>query len=208
MLTYRTFANIHSVMTEKAARKRIAQYCNRFPSEASRATLLSELRQAQAYKPLAKWTVRIAQKRLRELEGKLATRSIVLKFQRLHRYFQWEIDNKYRKSNPVELSALPKLRDQRAPMALNANEVKKLFSIVPTREWIGLRDKLAISMMLVHGYRISTIVNMDWEHLDQRNDGLYLSTWAKNGVLETRRLRSDIAGLVLKYKSHVEEAQC
>lgn len=182
---------------------RIKRYCERFPSKASRNSLASELRQANEYKALPKWNQRTFMARLRELEGSHKPQSIILKFQRLHRYFEWEISHGFRKSNPIDLSVLPKHRDMRAPQALSNSDVTNLYKVIPSNSFVGLRDRLAISLMLVHGYRISSIVGMNWSDFEYRNSDLYVSTLAKNGVVQSRKIRSDVKGVFEKYQNHI-----
>lgn len=182
------------------AEKRIGAYCERFPSEASRASLRSELVQAHRYYPLPRWTEGVFHERLRELQTTLKTQSVVLKFQRLHRFFEWEIEHGHRRQNPVRLESLPKHRNMRAPNALTHKEVQRLYTVMPRRSWIGLRDRLAVSLMLVHGYRISTIAGMNWEDFDRRFDGLHVKTSAKNGVQQSHRVRMDVQKVFEKFE--------
>jgi site-specific recombinase XerD len=186
---------------------RINAYCERFPSAASRASVRSELRQAHGYLPLSEWTESTFQSRLRELQGRLKTQSVILKFQRLHRFFTWEIEQGNRRNNPIRLESLPRHRNMRAPNALTHNEVQRLYKMIPASSWIGLRDRLAMSLMLVHGYRISTIVGMNWTDFETRGDGFYVSTSAKNGVLQSRRVRADVQRIFDKFERKTLECR-
>ena len=188
--------------------KRIEAFCLRYPSEATRAAFRSELHQANRHLSLKRWDSVSALARMRELQTQVSTRTLILKFQRLHTYFRWEIEQGYRKQNPIDLKALPKLRDMRAPQALTTDEVHQLLRVIPKATWHGARDHLAVSLMLVHGYRISTIVGMNWEHLVKRSDGVYLQTNAKNGVLTSRKLRPDVSALVCKFQKFTEASRC
>jgi integrase len=179
---------------------RINSYCARFPSSASRASIQSELRQANVYYPLVKWTEAIFQERLRELQSHLKPQSVILKFQRLHRFFDWEIEQGFRRKNPIRLESLPKHRNMRAPNALTHKEVVRLYDVIPGRSWIGLRDRLAVSLMLVHGYRISSIIGLNWDDFQKRNDGFYIATSAKNGVEQSRRVRMDVQKVFEKFE--------
>jgi integrase len=179
---------------------RINSYCARFPSSASRASIQSELKQAQAYRPLPKWTETVFQERLRELQGQLKVQSVILKFQRLHRFFDWEIEQGFRRKNPIRLESLPKHRNMRAPNALTHKEVVRLYDTIPGRTWIGLRDRLAVSLMLVHGYRISSIIGLNWNDFQKRNDGFHIATSAKNGVEQSRRVRTDVQKVFEKFE--------
>jgi integrase len=188
--------------------KRIESFCGRYPSEASRSAFRSELKQAHLYTPLSKWTQAVALERLRELQGTHSARSICLKFQRLHTYFNWEIENGLRKSNPVDLKTLPRVRDMSAPQALTADEASRLIDSVPKSNWYGMRDYFALCLMLLHGYRISTVTAINWEDFEDRGDGLYLRTLAKNGVIQSKRLRTDLTHVFEKFKTKTERARC
>jgi site-specific recombinase XerD len=179
---------------------RINSYCARFPSAASRASIQSELRQAQAYHPLTKWTEATFQSRPRGLQCQLKAQSVILKFQRLHRFFEWEIEEGFRRKNPIRLESLPKHRNMRAPNALTHKEVVRLYDTIPGKSWIGLRDRLAVSLMLVHGYRISSIIGLNWDDFQKRNDGFYVGTSAKNGVEQSRRVRMDVQKVFEKFE--------
>lgn len=195
-------------MSRKVSReKRINVYVERFPSESSRATIRSELYQANEYCPLGKWSEAIFQTRLRELQATLKTQSIILKFQRLHRYFTWEIEQGCRRTNPIRLESLPKYRNMRAPSALTQKEVQRLYEVTSRASWIGLRDRLAMSLMLVHGYRISTIVGLNWSDFERRSDGLYIATSAKYGVQQSRRVRMDVQKVFEKFERKTLEHQ-
>lgn len=180
--------------------KRMKTYVERFPSEASRASIRSELLQANTYCPLSRWTEATFQRRLRELQGELKPQSIILKFQRLHRYFTWEIEQGCRRINPIWLESLPKYRNMRAPSALTHKDVQRLYEVMPRSSWIGLRDRLAVSLMLVHGYRISTIAGLSWCDFERRSDGLHIATSAKYGVQESRRVRMDVQKVFEKFE--------
>ena len=208
MLTYSTLTYYKGAMSRKmTAKSRMNTYVERFPSESSRATIRSELYQANEYCPLSMWLEAIFQKRLRELQATLKTQSIILKFQRLHRYFTWEIEQGYRRTNPIRLESLPKYRNMRAPSALTQKEVQRLYEVTPRGSWIGLRDRLAMSLMLVHGYRISTIVGLDWADFERRSDGLYITTSAKYGVQQSRRVRMDVQKVFEKFEHKTLEHQ-
>ena len=201
MLTYMTLSYYMYAMSRVLrVEKRMAAYCERFPSEASRASIRSELWQAHGYCSLPRWSEVTFQERLRELQGQLKTQSIILKFQRLHRFYEWEIEQGFRRTNPIRLESLPKHRNMRAPIALSHKEVVRLYNVIPGRSWIGLRDRLAMSLMLVHGYRISTIVGLNWNDFEKHNDGFYVETSAKNGVLQTRRVRMDVQKVFEKFE--------
>jgi len=180
--------------------KRMKAYVERFPSSASRASIRSELLQANGYCPLPRWTEATFQRRLRELQGQLKAQSVILKFQRLHRYFAWEIEQRCRRTNPIRLESLPKHRNMRAPSALTHKDVQRLYEVMPRSSWIGLRDRLAVSLMLVHGFRISTIAGLSWCDFERRSDGLYLATSAKYGVQESRRVRMDVQKVFEKFE--------
>lgn len=179
---------------------RINEYLERFPSTASRAALRSELLQANDYRQLSRWSEATFQKRLGELRATLKTQSVILKFQRLHRYFSWEMERGLRLTNPIRVESLPKYRNMRAPSALTQKDVKRLFDKVPQNTWIGLRDRLAMSLMLVHGYRISTIAGLNWTDFERRSDGLYVVTSAKYGVQQSRRVRMDVQKVFEKFE--------
>lgn len=187
---------------------RIDEYCARYPSEATRSAFRSELRLAHEHLPQKKWSQSVALERLRKLQGTHSMRSICLKFQRLHTFFNWEIDKGFRKTNPIDLKTLPRVRDMSAPQALTSAEASRLIDSVPKSTWYGQRDYFALCLMLLHGYRISTVTGMNWEDFEDRGDGLYLRTLAKNGVIQSKRLRPDLTQVYGKFKTRTERARC
>jgi site-specific recombinase XerD len=141
------------------------------------------------------------------LQVGLKQQSVIIKFQRLHRFFDWQIEQGHRKSNPIRVESLPRHRNMRAPNALTQTEVEKLYAVIPRTSWIGQRDRLAISLMLVHGFRISTIVALNWSDFEKRNDGVYIGTSAKNGVLRLDRLRPDVTKVFEKFEATTSEVR-
>ena len=95
-----------------------------------------------------------------------------------------------------------------APQALTAAEASRLIDSVPKSTWYGLRDYFALCLMLLHGYRISTVTGMNWEDFEDRGDGLYLRTLAKNGVIQSKKLRPDLTQVYGKFKTRTERARC
>lgn len=187
--------------------KQIEGYCDRFPSAASRASIKSELRQANEFENLNRWTEATFNARLRDLQSRMKPQSIIIKCQRLHRFFEWQIEQGLKRKNPIRLESLPKHRNMRAPNALTQKEVEKLYGVIPGRSWIGLQDRLAIGMMLVHGYRISTIVGLNWDDFETRTDGFYVGTSAKNGVLRINQVRPDVKKVFEKFEQKTMECR-
>lgn len=172
--------------------KRIQTYCNGLPSASSRYVTFRDLTRANAYKPLSKWTEADSLAYIRKLETRLKASTVLVQGRKLHAYFQWECDSIKRKQNPVVLKSLPKARDQRKPDALTASETHQLLKKVPKSTWLGARDRLAIALMLINGYRISTVTSLRWSDLEKRAEGWFLHTTGKGGVQTTRLVRSDL----------------
>ena len=182
--------------------KRILTYCDSFPSETTRYVTRLELLKANRVKPLSQWASEFANKYIRSLEPQVSPASLLVKGRRLHGYFNWEIRNGYRKGlNPIDCRTLPKNRDKRSPQVLTESEIQKMLSKIPRATWLGTRDRAAISMMLLCGFRISTVTALNWSDLEKRNDGWVLHTKAKGNVRSSRLVRPDLAKLLLKYKS-------
>lgn len=184
------------------SQKRILTYCQSFPSETTRYVSRLELLKANENKPLTEWNAAYGTKYIRGLEGRISPSSLLVKGRRLHGFFNWEIRQGFRSGpNPIDVTVLPKCRDNRSPQVLSENEIQKVLSKIPKKTWLGVRDQTAISLMLICGYRISTVTGLNWEDLEKRSDGWVLHTRAKGNVQSARLIRPDLAKLLLKYKS-------
>ncbi|MBF0313614.1 MAG: tyrosine-type recombinase/integrase [Oligoflexia bacterium] len=186
---------------------RINEYCMELPSITTRYAVRLELLGLNKHQGLDQWGARDALAYLRGLEGQLKASTIITKARRLYSYFKWEVLNGYRKENPINLKALPKDKNENTPQALTQNEVQKLLKQVPRCTWIGLRDRLAIGFMLTQGHRISTVININWEDIEKRDDGYILHTKVKGGKRMSRKLRPDIVGLLTSYANKTKECR-
>ena len=107
--------------------------------------------------------------------------------------------NKHLKcTNPIDTRILPKFRDDRSPVALTIDETQKLLKQIPRANFIGCRDRSAISLMLVHGLRINTVCNIKWSDFEKRGDTYFIHTKSKGNVMTSRPLRTDVASQLLK----------
>lgn len=182
--------------------KRIDSYSLGFPSENTRYVTRLELIGANKVSPLSKWTVDYGTKYIRSLQSKVSPSSLIVKGRRLHGYFNWEIRQGLRSGlNPIDPRVLPKVRNTRSPQVLNENEINQLIKKIPKATWTGLRDHTAISLMLICGYRISTVTALNWCDLQKQNGDWVLNTKSKGNVYSSRKMRPDLVKLLLKYKA-------
>ncbi|MBC7457486.1 MAG: tyrosine-type recombinase/integrase [Bdellovibrionaceae bacterium] len=182
------------------ANELIKRYSDGLPSAVSRYVLYRELTTADEWTPLYKWIEATGIQYIRSLELKgLSPGSIKTKAQRIKRFFDWAVKNKHLKCvNPIDTRILPKFRDDRSPVALTIDETQKLLKQIPRANFIGCRDRSAISLMLVHGLRINTVCNIKWSDVEKRGDTYFIHTKSKGNVMTSRPLRPDVAKQLLK----------
>ena len=147
------------------------------------------------------WNETTGIKFIRSLELKgLTPGSIKTKAQRIKRFFEWAIKNKHLEcTNPIDNRILPKFRDDRSPVALTIDETQKLLKQIPRANFIGCRDRSAISLMLVHGLRINSVCGIKWSDFEKRGDTYFIHIKTKGNVMTSRPLRSDVANQLLKF---------
>lgn len=207
-LTIRTILFTPLTMNKKLNTQiRIERYCNTLASHTTRYATMIELQNAHKIKALSKWTESFATKQVRYWQQSLKGNTVLLKARRLKLYFDWEINQGLRKINPINMKAVPKVTDERAPQALTKLEAQKLLKQIPRHTWIGLRDRLAVSLMLIHGLRISSVISLKWDDVVLRNGETFINIWSKGGKLETKRLRNDVASLLWELNDKSFEAR-
>ena len=181
-------------MKQAATSDLIKLYSEGLPSPVSRYIIYRELIAAHEWSKLGKWHEQTGINYIRSLEIKnLSPSTIKTKALRVKRFFTWAIKNKHLKgANPIDDRFLPKFRDDRSPQALTIDETQKLLKQIPYATWIGSRDKAAITLMLVHGFRINTVCQMKWSDLERRGDTYYMHTKSKGNVMTSRPIRTDV----------------
>lgn len=179
----------------------IREFSLSYPSQISRYIMERELKQANARLNILKWKPNDGMIYLRELESKgLNPSSIKTKVLRLSKFYSWLIENgHYKGINPIPVKSIPKFRESRTPQALTHAETVKLLKSVPSATWIGCRDRFALALMLIHGLRIGTVCNMEWDHIEKSGRDWIIKTKGKGGVYSSRILRPDVADLMKKF---------
>lgn len=82
----------------------------------------------------------------------------------INNLFQYILNNKGIKSNPVELVNTPKIRNK-LPEVLDVDTLSRLLNI-PLDTDIAIRDKSIIELFYSSGLRLSELTNIKWHEID------------------------------------------
>ncbi len=178
----------------------IKSYVNTLPSASTREVAGRELRLINTFKPLLSWSQADSISYMRHIQKTLQPSSVNTRMNRIRLFFEFHIDEgNYKKPNPVIKKMIPKFRDEKEPQVLTKDEVKLFLKKIPKGTWLGMRDRCAVGLQLIHGFRISTVLSMDWDHLEKRGADWYIYTKGKGCVTGARRLRPDMVAQLSKF---------
>lgn len=86
----------------------------------------------------------------------------------LNTFFEWLIQRRYIKDNPIKVVDRPKNNTEHKISYLSKTEINKLFKAISKNpnKIMALRDKTIISLALATGLRVSALVNINIEDID------------------------------------------
>lgn len=95
-------------------------------------------------------------------------KTIARRLSTLRSFFKYAMKNKLVKINPMEVLESPKL-DKKIPSPLTYDQVQRLFELPDTASYLGFRDRTILELFYSSGLRISELVALDREDIDQQN---------------------------------------
>ncbi len=96
---------------------------------------------------------------------KLSNTSIRRKISSLKGFYKYLVRNELINNNPFNYVSLPK-KEKKLPKFLNHNELIEMFNSVDISTIEGLRNRLIIEILFATGVRVSELVNIKLEDLD------------------------------------------
>jgi site-specific recombinase XerD len=119
-------------------------------------------------------------------EGKMGTASVRLRFSALRSFYKYLIKQKHVMENPLTQLKLPN-KPKRLPKFLSIEQVKQLLDAPlnllktlsskkkagrPMKEWQFYRDAAILEVFYSTGLRISELVSLRWEQIDERRQSI------------------------------------
>lgn len=153
---------------------------------------MRELLISHSFAPLPYWSEETALGFVRDQENRVAKSTLNVRARRLHSFFNYCIEQGILIKNPMNLRVVPKNRALTEPKTLSIEECHLMLRKIPKASFVGCRDRLAVALMMINGLRVSSVVSIDWEHLEKRSEGWVLKTYAKGGVIRNTILRPDV----------------
>lgn len=100
-------------------------------------------------------------------DEKKAENSILRMFSALRRFYQWLLQMKLIKYDPMSDMDSPK-KGVHLPTALSMNEVDKIIAAPDVNKSLGIRDRAMLEVMYATGLRVSELINLKLDdlHLD------------------------------------------
>ncbi len=117
-------------------------------------------------KDINKWIIR---NYLADLyEKKMKNKTIQRRISALRSFFKYLIREKKIEINPLEDIQSPK-KEKSLPYVISFDEVKHLFSMCDLNTYLGLRDRAMMELFYSSGLRLSELVDLNKEDLDEQS---------------------------------------
>jgi integrase/recombinase XerC len=105
---------------------------------------------------------------LRALDGAAERSSIARKLAAVRSFFRFLHETKRLARDPAAGIATPKTL-RKLPAHLTLDDVDRLLVTPPAATVLGLRDRAMLELLYSSGLRVSELVGLDWEHVDEEN---------------------------------------
>ncbi|NDD57975.1 MAG: tyrosine recombinase XerC [Chlamydiae bacterium] len=130
-----------------------------------------------------------------------AKRSVVRRLSSLRSFFAYLVKEKQIPTNPLDEVESPKI-DKTIPVSLDYSQVERLFALPDLSSYLGLRDRCIMELFYSSGLRVSELVGLNRQDLDERNFCLrILGKGKKQRVVPITR---NACEWLLKYLRHEE----
>ena len=103
---------------------------------------------------------------LRALDGEAERSSIARKLAAVRAFFRFLIETKRARRDPAAAVATPKAV-RKLPAHLTLDDVDRLLVTPDAGTWRGLRDRAMLELLYSSGLRVSELVGLDWDHVDE-----------------------------------------
>ena len=139
---------------------------------------------------------------LAALAAKSATKKTILRrLSSLRSFYKFLVKEHLVEYNPLDDIESPKL-DKRIPPSLTYAEVERLFEQPDTSSYLGFRDRCIMELFYSSGLRISELVGLNREDLDERN--FRLRVMGKGKKERIVPITQTAAGWLKSYLDHRE----
>jgi len=132
--------------------------------KASSPKILKSQDKSFPVKKVDKWLIRNYLSHL--YDNKLKNKTIMRRISSLRSFFKYLMKEKIIKLNPMEDIESPK-KEKALPNALNYDQILHLFNMCDTSTYLGLRDRAIMELFYSSGLRLSELVNLDRNDLDE-----------------------------------------
>lgn len=99
---------------------------------------------------------------------KQSKKTIARRLSTLRSFFKYAMKNKLIEINPMEVLESPKL-EKKIPSPLTYEQVQSLFELPDTNTYLGYRDRAILELFYSSGLRISELVALNRNDIDQQN---------------------------------------
>lgn len=111
-----------------------------------------------------KWVIRSYLTHMHD--KKLKNKTIMRRISSLRSFFKYLMKEKVISENPIEDIQTPK-KEKFLPTTLSFDQVLHLFSMCDTNSYLGLRDRAIMELFYSSGLRLSEVVDLDRDDLDE-----------------------------------------
>lgn len=142
---------------------------------------------------------------LRHEGMRLSPRSLRERALRLRKLYGFLKSHGFRRDIPVEMTAIPRFKDLRAPKAPTFDEINSLFRCLGTSSFSDLRDTTMIVLMIFEALRVVEVARLRRKDVNDRQRPLELNVSGKGNRLHTVKVLPQTDRLL---RTYIGEADC
>ena len=128
-------------------------------------------------------------------------RTIVRKLSSLRTFFKWAFSEGLISFNPTEELESPKI-EKKIPYSLSYDQIQRLFEQPDTETYLGFRDRAIMELFYSSGLRVSELVDLNKEDID--NSNLLVKVRGKGKKERIVPITKNAADWILSYLNHPE----
>jgi integrase/recombinase XerC len=100
-----------------------------------------------------------------------STATMARKIATLRSFYKWANKNEYAQTNPMVLIRTPK-QAKRLPKVVSLDQIEQLLSAPSEHDVLGCRDRAMLETLFSTGIRVSELVDLNMEDLDENHEAL------------------------------------
>ncbi|MFA6501758.1 MAG: site-specific integrase, partial [Parachlamydiales bacterium] len=144
-----------------------------------------------------KWVIRSYLAHLSE--KKMKNKTIMRRISSLRSFYRYLMKEKLIDENPMEYIESPK-KEKKLPNALSYDQVIHLFNMCDVNTYLGFRDRAIMELFYSSGLRLSELVDLDRNDLDE--DSSLLNVYGKGKKQRVVPVTKTAIDLIKKYLNH------